>query len=330
MSENNQEGYQTLGWIINKSEQGLYLVVADDEIQKEIIEVYRQGMVGIYDYRRHPGAYSFRDLHNWIAALPEYKTFLIANLQLAIQSDEDLERLNFSRDMIAGLEKNFIFLITSYGDDRLALGAYDFYSFLKLKIIFHNYDIRKEKRVEEHRLNEDRLIQDIEWKPEEAKQKLKEAYVMLEQAKDERDRARYYESEKLLLNARRIKEKLFGTEHLEVAAVDFELAIVCVEQGKYKEAEELYKKVLTIEEEVLGENHPDTANSYECLAILYQKQGKYNEADEWLKKVLIIREEVLGENHPDTAKSYNNLARLYDEQGKYKESEELYKKRCQK
>ena len=38
-----------------------------------------------------------------IVALPEYQTFLIADLQLAVQSDEDLERLNFSRDMMAGL-----------------------------------------------------------------------------------------------------------------------------------------------------------------------------------------------------------------------------------
>lgn len=54
MSEYNQEGYQTLGWIINKSEYGIFLVVAEEAIQKEVVEIYRQGMVGIYDYRQHP------------------------------------------------------------------------------------------------------------------------------------------------------------------------------------------------------------------------------------------------------------------------------------
>jgi hypothetical protein len=30
MAKINQEEYKTLGWIINKSEQGLFLVVADE------------------------------------------------------------------------------------------------------------------------------------------------------------------------------------------------------------------------------------------------------------------------------------------------------------
>ena len=51
MEESNQEGYQTLGWIINKSEYGLYLVIADETIQKEIVEIYQKGKIGIYDYK---------------------------------------------------------------------------------------------------------------------------------------------------------------------------------------------------------------------------------------------------------------------------------------
>ena len=40
MMDSNQEGYRTLGWIINKSEQGLFLVIAEEEIQREIVEMY--------------------------------------------------------------------------------------------------------------------------------------------------------------------------------------------------------------------------------------------------------------------------------------------------
>ncbi len=36
MSENSQDGFQTLGWIINNSEQGLYLVVAEEQMQKKM------------------------------------------------------------------------------------------------------------------------------------------------------------------------------------------------------------------------------------------------------------------------------------------------------
>ena len=45
--ESNEAGYRTLGWIINKSEQGLFLVVADERVQKEIVDVYRRGSAAI-------------------------------------------------------------------------------------------------------------------------------------------------------------------------------------------------------------------------------------------------------------------------------------------
>ena len=41
MSRSEQEGYRTLGWIINRSEQGLFLVVADEVVQEDIVRDYR-------------------------------------------------------------------------------------------------------------------------------------------------------------------------------------------------------------------------------------------------------------------------------------------------
>lgn len=52
MEESNQEGYQELGWIINKSEEGIFLVIASEGMQKEIISTYRHGLVQIYDYKK--------------------------------------------------------------------------------------------------------------------------------------------------------------------------------------------------------------------------------------------------------------------------------------
>ena len=236
MWESNQEGYRTLGWIINKSEQGMFLVVADETVQKEMVEIYRNGTAGIYDYRRHPGAYSFRDLQEWAIGLPETRTCMIANFHLAIQDEDSLKRFNFSRDMIEGLGKNFIFLVTPYGDDRLAVGAYDFYSFVKLRIVFHSYKMTCGKE-EALALTEDEPVEESRGEPGDLKQRLAEAYALIEQAKDECGKARYHESEKLLLKAREIKEKLLGTEHLEIAEIYHELARVYESQGKYREAE---------------------------------------------------------------------------------------------
>ena len=325
MSESNQEGYQTLGWIMNKSEYGLFLVVADETIQKEIISIYRQGMIGIYDYKEHPESYSFHSLKKWIDTLPEIQTFLIVNFQFAVQSEDDLKRLNFSRDMLAGLGKNLIFFTTLYGDDMLAGNAFDFYSFIKIRVIFHEYKLDEKKKNLELDTEED-FIQDKEYSSEELRQQLSEADSLLKYAEEAEDNQEYQKSEMLLLKAMEIRKKILGSEHLEMAVIYHKLAAIREKQGNYVTCEELCKKALSINERVLGENNPDTANVYNSLAGLYERQGRYKEAEKLYQKALFISEKVLGENHPTTAFNYNDLAYLYERQGKYKEAEELYKK----
>ncbi len=312
MSESSQDGFQTLGWIINNSEQGLYLVVAEEQLQKEIVGIYRRGAVEVYDYKQRPGAYSFRDLQEWVLSLPETKVFMIANFHLALQDEESLKRLNFSRDMIDGLGKNFIFLITPYGDDSLVCGAYDFYSFVKLRILFDDHEtesVKEEIMIPE----EDELVLENMEDPEVLKQKLAEAYVLIEQAKEEKNKGHYFESEKMLLHARKIKEKLLGPEHLEMAEVDYELAVVYEWQGRYKEAEELHEKSLRIKEKILGEEHLETAESYNNLAEVYERQGRYKEAINYYLKAYKICFSKLGQNHPNTQISYKNLEMVYTE-----------------
>ena len=183
MTESNQEGYRTLGWILSKSEQGLFLAVAEEGIQKEILNIYRNGLVGIYDYKRHPGEYSFPLLQEWVTTLPQIKTFLIVNFHLALQNENSIKRLNFSRDMLEGLGRNFIFLVPPYMDDRLAVEAYDFYSFLKLRVTFHDYKAKAEKE-EELPAEEPVAEEEGGWKPEELKKKMAEAYRLIEEARD--------------------------------------------------------------------------------------------------------------------------------------------------
>ena len=141
MPERSQEVCQTIGWIINKSESGLYLVVADEKYQQKIAAIYSRGAVGIYDYKCHPGKYSFVELKEWIDKKKDIHTFLIMDFQLAVQGAQDLSGLNFSRDMLSGLGKNLIFVTSSYGDEMLATGAYDFYSFLKIRVVWSPDDM---------------------------------------------------------------------------------------------------------------------------------------------------------------------------------------------
>ncbi len=325
MSESNQDGYRSLGWIINKSEQGLFLAVADEAIQQELINTYRQGAVEVYDYKRHPGEYSFPVLGEWVAGLPETHVFMIANFQLALQDEDSLKRLNFSRDMLEGLGKNLIFFVTPYGDNRLAVGAYDFYSFVKLRILFHD-DMKEKEEKRDDEKGSHKPLEEREWSADELKQKLEEAYGLIEQAEEKTRKAHYYESEKILLKARDIKERILGPEHLEMSEIDNALAGVYKAQGNYKKAEELYKRSLKIRKRILGEEHPGTAVSYNNLAGIYECLGEYKKAEELFKKGLTIMERTLGENHSSTAMGYNNLAYIYENQGKYRQAEKLYEK----
>lgn len=310
MTESNQEGYRTLGWILSKSEQGLFLAVAEEGIQKEIVNIYRNGLVGIYDYKRHPGEYSFPLLQEWVTTLPQIKTFLIVNFHLALQNEKSIKRLNFSRDMLEGLGRNFIFLVPPYMDDRLAVEAYDFYSFLKLRVTFHDYKAKVEKEEE---LPAEEPVEEEEggWKPEELKKKMAEAYRLIEEARDEYGQAHYDKSEKLLLKAREIKEKLLGTEHLEIAEINCDLAGAYKRKGKYQEAQNLYKKSLLIKEKTLGKEHPSTAVSYHNLALVYGQKEEYEAALPYILKAYKVFVFTLGMNHPNTQMAYKNMKTIF-------------------
>ncbi len=64
-------------------------------------------------------------------------------------------------------------------------------------------------------------------------------------------------------------EKLFGSQHKNVAAFLNNLALIYRIQGRFGEAEELYKRDLVISQAVLGRAHPSVARSLNNLADLY-------------------------------------------------------------
>lgn len=279
MSERNEEGYQTLGWIINQSENGLFLVIAEESIQQEIVEVYRGGRIGVYDYKRYHGEYSFPALKDWIDTQADIRTFFIVNFQFAIPGQQDISRLNFSRDMLAGLGKNLVFFTTAYGDDQLAKCAYDFYSFLKIRITFHDYktDVKNGNmtlmsEVEAEQREEMQKGEGLHG--EDAKCRLREAYSLLQQAEEYNDKADYQESVRLLLKVRNIYEEVLGTEHLETASVYCDLAVVYGEMYAYQQAEKVCAMALEIRRKILGENHPDIAACYNILSQIYKRQGE--------------------------------------------------------
>ena len=139
-------------------------------------------------------------------------------------------------------------------------------------------------------------------------------------------RGQYTEAVPLIAQALTIRQKVLGSEHLDIAESLNELAELYREQGKYTEAEPLYQEALTIREHILGPEHPDVATSLNNLARPYHHQARYKEAEALYQRALIIREQALGSSHPDVAESLNDLATLYDAQARYKEAESLYQR----
>lgn len=318
MSESNRESYQTLEWAVTKSETGLFLVIADEEIQEEIVETYRESAVKIFDYRQYPEVYSYQMLAEWMGNYPESGTFFFVNFQFALRGDQDFKRLNFSRDMLARLDKNLFFLTTPYGDDRLVSRACDFYSFIRMRIIFPDHGTGGADL-------DSSLLKSGLFSPEYDRRRISESALKIEK------RGADYESTKkrisaymslLLQKQNEVKEQV-GPKHPDMAVVQHELAAVYGNLGHYREAEECCQKALVLRLEIYGERHPVTARSYEQMADLYALQGKYEEAETTYRRALSIYEETLGKAHSDTAVCCKNLVRLLEKQGRHTEAGKL-------
>ena len=108
-----------------------------------------------------------------------------------------------------------------------------------------------------------------------------------------------------------LRERLYGTEHLDTADSYNNIGIVYNELSEYEKALEYHFKALKIREKILGTEHPDTAMSYNNIGSVYFCLCEYEKALEYFFKALKIREKILGTEHPDTAMSYNNIGNVY-------------------
>jgi len=97
----------------------------------------------------------------------------------------------------------------------------------------------------------------------------------------------------------RMREKLLGGDHGDVASSLHNQGWLLSNQGKYAEAEELYLRSLAIRERTLSPNSVAIASTLALLGRLYLDMGRYEEADAASTRSLKIRNSVLGEEHPD-------------------------------
>jgi tetratricopeptide (TPR) repeat protein len=135
---------------------------------------------------------------------------------------------------------------------------------------------------------------------------------------------RYSEAEALYLQALKIDQRLFGSDHPTLATDFNNLAGLYESQGRYSEAEALYLQALKIDQRLFGSDHTSLATDFNNLAGLYESQGRYSEAEALYLQALKIDQRLFGSDHPSLATDFNNLAGLYESQGRYSEAEALY------
>jgi tetratricopeptide (TPR) repeat protein len=138
------------------------------------------------------------------------------------------------------------------------------------------------------------------------------------------DRARFAETEPLLVRSLAFREESLGGDHPEVAGSLNDLANLYRKTGRFAKAEPLHKRALAIRETSLGGDHPKVAGSLNNLALLYVEQDRLSEAEALYKRSLAIKEKSLGGDHPDLATTVGNLAIVYRKQNRFAEAESLH------
>src|SRR5215475_38607 len=89
--------------------------------------------------------------------------------------------------------------------------------------------------------------------------------LLVNRAHHYRARGDYGESAALLQEALSLAEVTFGPNHLEVAEILNNLAVLCKYLARFDEAESLYQRALAISVQALGPDHANIATVYHNL-----------------------------------------------------------------
>src|SRR5258706_328255 len=83
-----------------------------------------------------------------------------------------------------------------------------------------------------------------------------------------RIKGQYFAAEGLYLQALKLADEMFGSDHLETSVVCNNLAVLYKYMGRFDPAEQLYQRALAITEKALGANHTEVATIYHNLGGL--------------------------------------------------------------
>ncbi len=154
----------------------------------------------------------------------------------------------------------------------------------------------------------DRGVEDVALELRDQPQTL--AAVQIAIGKVYRNLGLYDHAQPLLENALEIRRNLLGEEHLDVAAGQYELAMLYSLQRDPRDAA-LHQRALEIRRELLGPDHMTVAESLLGIGDARLNRLKPNQALPYFKQALDIAERHLGPDHVETARISSNVAIAY-------------------
>jgi serine/threonine-protein kinase len=105
------------------------------------------------------------------------------------------------------------------------------------------------------------------------------------------------EAKKLCLEALEMRQKLFGTEHYEVAWMFYNLAYFSITWNEIENAEHYANQVLSMQKTNVPTEHPVISSSLLILGRCFLARNKPDEAETLLRKCLHLRRQTLPPEH---------------------------------
>ncbi|WMX13971.1 CHAT domain-containing tetratricopeptide repeat protein [Aureispira sp. CCB-E] len=125
------------------------------------------------------------------------------------------------------------------------------------------------------------------------------------------DMGHYEKAEKLYLESQKLREKIYGTNHVNYALGLNNIGNLYAAMNQFFQAETYYQQA----RKILDAHSPYYIYNLNASAQLHFKQKNYEKAASLWQQALTSSQKGLGEKHPSTAQYWDQLARLYLEQG---------------
>jgi serine/threonine-protein kinase len=150
------------------------------------------------------------------------------------------------------------------------------------------------------------------------------AYVLGET----RRRLGLYDSTRVLLEqSLRLRRRLYGPNHPDVAESLSALALLERDHaGNWAAAESLLHESVATFRAAHGPDHPRVAEGLKNLVYVQRRQGKLEAAEASVREALDIQRDRYGEQHMSVAESLFNLAAILRDRGQYAKAERVQRR----